>query len=162
MANEDALVTKLRQACDAAYAANKTSCSNAVTAVVQAVHDPQYVHRQANLLIDWMTTTWREISLEDGFAAANKGVVVVGGKKESTNGHVIVIYPGIKIFNGGYEYFWAKGNKMLTLQGKTTYPRCMSTSMGSWPGALSCGDKTVWDPWANDDKFALVKFWTPK
>lgn len=39
------------------------------------------------------------------------------------------------------------------------YPLAMSTSVGSWPGAMSKGDKTVWDPWGNDDRFAEVKFW---
>jgi len=102
------------------------------------------------------------VTLDDGYAAANAGAVVVGGKKETGHGHVILIYPGDKIMNGGYQYFWAKGKKYLTLPGKALYPRCLSTSLGSWPGALSCGDKTVWDPWGNDEKFKLVSFWTPK
>jgi len=153
---------KLAEACDAAYLANKESCSNAVTAVIQAVHDPKYVHRQANTLVDWMRINWSEVVLEDGFLAANQGVVVVGGKQETNaNGHVVVIYPGEKIFNGGYQYFWKKGNKFLTMPGKAKYPRCMSTSKGSWPGAMSCGEKTVWDPWGDDKKFELVGFWTP-
>lgn len=42
------------------------------------------------------------------------------------------------------------------------YPRCMSRAMGSWPGGVSNGDKTVFDPFGNDKKFALVKYWTPK
>ncbi len=61
----------------------------------------------------------------------------------------------------------------MTLSGKKKYPLCMSTSIGykpgetdlkkqGWPGAMSKGDKTVWDPWGNDDKFAKVKFWAPK
>lgn len=154
--------TKLAEACRAAYQANKNSCSNAVTAVIQAVHDATYTHRQANPLVDWMRIHWSEVTLEDGLFAANQGAVVVGGKKEeNANGHVIVIYPGDKIYNGGYQYFWKKGNKNMTMPRKTQYPRCMSTSIGSWPGAMSCGEKTVWDPWANDEKFGLVGFWTP-
>jgi len=156
------LVKQLSVACDAAYEANKTSCSHAVWSVIKAVHDPNQVYRQANTLIDWLTVTWSEVTLEDGFAAANRGAVVVGGKKETTNGHVIAIYPGAKILNGGYQYLWKKENKYLTMPRKTLYPACLSTSIGSWPGAMSCGDKTVWDPWANDAKFALVSFWTPK
>jgi hypothetical protein len=31
----------------------------------------------------------------------------------------------------------------------------------NWPGTLSKGDKTVWDPWADNKKFAQVEFWTP-
>lgn len=40
------------------------------------------------------------------------------------------------------------------------YPPAMSTSLGSWPGAMSDGDKTVWDPWGTDAAFAKVRFWT--
>jgi hypothetical protein len=155
-------VQKLLKACNAAYEANKTSCSHAVTSVIQAVHDADYVHQQANSLVDWMTVNWTEVSLDDGYAAAMRGAVVVGGKKEPTNGHVIVIYPGAKILNGGYQYFWKKGQKYMMMPRKTLYPPCMSTSIGEWPGAMSCGEKTVWDPWANDAKFELVLFWTPQ
>ena len=87
---------------------------------------------------------------------------MVGGANASPNGHVIVIYPGDKKGNGGYSYFWKKGNKNLILTATGIYARCMSTSMGSWPGAQSRGDKTVWDPWGSDDKFDDVEFWTPK
>ena len=153
---------KLESACDAAYEAQKESCSHAVWEVIKAVHDSGQTYRQANELIEWMTINWVEVTLDAGFTAANSGAVVVGGKKESSHGHVIVVYPGDKILNGGYQYFWKKGNKYMMLTGKALYPRCLSTSIGSWPGAMSCGDKTVWDPWGNDDKFALVRFWTPK
>jgi hypothetical protein len=159
MAGSDDAVKKLKEECDKAYDANKGSCSHAVMAVINNVLDPQMAHRNANGLVDYMTTNWTEVVLDDGFYLANLGHVVVGGKKESGNGHVIVIYPGDKILNGGYQYYWAKGKKMLTLPGKTLYPRCMSTSIGSWPGALSKGEKTVWDPWGNDTKFAEVCFW---
>src|SRR5688572_9520071 len=105
-------VKKLQDACDAAYTAHKTSCSHAVTAIIHALHDPKYTHQQANPLVDWLRVNWSEVSLEDGFSAANLGAVVVGGKKEdATNGHVIVIYPGDKIYNGGYQYYWKAGKK---------------------------------------------------
>jgi hypothetical protein len=162
MADTAAAVAELKKACDAAYAANQTSCSNAVWDVIKAVHDPKQEYRQANALVDWMTITWSTVTLDDGFLAANQGAVVVGGKKETTNGHVILIYPGAKILNGGYQYYWAAGKKTMTMPRKDSYPPCLSTSMGAWPGAKSSGDKTVWDPWANDAKFELVSFFTPK
>ena len=96
------------------------------------------------------------------FSAANLGAVVVGGKKEPTHGHVILVYPGARIFNGGYQYYWKKEEKYLMMPRRTLYPPALSTSIGSWPGAMSNGDKTVWDPWANDSKFKLVEFFTPK
>lgn len=39
------------------------------------------------------------------------------------------------------------------------YPLAMSTSIGSWPGAMSNGDKTVFDAWGKDLSFSKVKFW---
>ena len=164
MADIAEAVQKLTKACDDAFEANKSSCSNAVWDVIKAVHDPGQQYRQANQLVDWMTTSWSEVGLDDGYLAANQGAVVVGGKKEPGNGHVIVIYPGEKIMNGGYQYYWKKGKKYMTMTGTAYYPRSLSTSIATspWPGAVSCGDKTVWDPWANDTKFELVKFFTPK
>jgi hypothetical protein len=155
-------VKKLSDACHAAFKANKTSCSHAVWDVIKAVHDDKHTYRQANELVDWMKTNWTSVTLDSALQAANSGAVVVGGKKEDSNGHVVVVFPGDKIKNGGYQYLWKKKNKYLILEGKGLYPRCLSTSQGSWPGALSDGDKTVWDPWANDEKFKLVGFWTPK
>ena len=159
MADTDDAAAALKAACDSAYDANKDSCSHAVMAVIHAVLDASMQHRDANSLIDYMTTSWSEVSLDDGFYIANLGHVVVGGKKEAGHGHVIVIYPGDKILNGGYQYYWTAGKKNLTLPGTKQYPRCMSTSIGSWPGALSKGEKTVWDPWAKDEVFAKVCFW---
>jgi len=154
----DAVAT-LKDACDAAYEANKSSCSHSVMAVIRAVLDPAMEHRNANGLVDYWTTNWSEVSLDDGFYLANIGRVVAGGKKEAGHGHVILIYPGDRILNGGYQYYWKAGKKNLTLKGTKQLPRCMSTSIGSWPGAMSKGDKTVWDPWGNDTNFAEVKFW---
>jgi hypothetical protein len=34
----------------------------------------------------------------------------------------------------------------------------MSTSRGNWPGSVSNGDKTVYDPW-EPKKFYKVRFW---
>jgi len=153
----------LKNACDEAYDKNLKSCSNAVWDVISAIVNPNETYRVANALLDHMASNWKSVNLEDGFALANDGVVVVDGAKvEGGHGHVIVIYPGTKIMNGGYQYFYKAGNKHLTLKGTKLLPRCLSTSIGDWPGAKSKGDKTVWDPWGNDAKFGAVKFYTPK
>lgn len=159
MADVPDAVATLKTACDQAYEAAKDSCSHAVMSVIHAVLDAGMVHRNANGLIDHMTTSWTEVTLDDGHYLANLGRVVVGGKKESSHGHVVVVYPGDKISNGGYQYYWKKGKKNLVMPATGKYPRCLSTSSGSWPGALSKGDKTVWDPWGSDANFAAVKFW---
>jgi hypothetical protein len=117
-----------------------------------------------------MTATWDNVSLEDGFALANQGVVVVGGLANSQgHGHVIVIYPGTKIPGGGYTYWYPKTNKFEFCSHLVCFPGALSTRYGSavamprdWPGSLSCGDKTVWDPWGRNDLFDQVEFFTPK
>jgi hypothetical protein len=169
MAND--AISLLKAACDNAYDKNSDSCSDAVWAVIRSCVNPQEPHRQANALIKYLDENWDAASLDDGHALALKGVVVVGGlaadpKSNAPNGHVIVLYPSVKIESGGYpfEYHDKRKNTTMTLVMRThgKYPPCMSTSLGSWPEAMSRGDKTVWDPWANDEKFAKVKFWTPK
>lgn len=113
-------------------------------------------------MIDYLTTNWIEVTSDKGHEEAKAGKVVIGGLKGTSNGHVIVIYPGEKIESGGYDYFYKKQNKMLKMRSHGKFPPCMSTSIGSWPGAMSKSDKTVWDPWANDSIFKKVKFWKPK
>ena len=157
----DNAFTLLKVACDHAYEKNPGSCSHSVWDVIKACANPTETYRQANQLIDHMTANWTEVTLDKGHELAQKGTVVVGGLKGAANGHVIVIYPGDKIDSGGYEYLYKKQNKNLTMPSHGKYPPAMSTSLGSWPGAMSDGDKTVWDPWANDITFKDVKFWTP-
>jgi len=41
-------------------------------------------------------------------------------------------------------------------------PRCLSRTMGSWPGGTSKGDKNVFDPWGNDTAFNQVKYYATK
>lgn len=153
-------ISKLKAACDAAYAKNPGSCSNSVWDVIRSIVDLKQPYMKANDLIDWLGTHWNEVDVGAGAELARKGIVVVGGLKATPNGHVIVIYPGANIDSGGYSYPY-KG-KMQTLRSHGKYPPAMSTSLGIWPGAMSDGDKTVWDPWGTDAAFAKVKFWTLK
>lgn len=152
----------LEVACDNAYDKNPTSCSHAVWDVIKSCVNPNEPHRQANAMITHFAATWTQVDLDKGHELAQLGTVVIGGLEGTEHGHVVVVYPGDKIDNGGYEYFYKKGNKTLIMRATGKYPRCLSTSIGSWPGAMSKGDKTVWDPWGNDNTFAKVKFWTPK
>jgi hypothetical protein len=163
MSETDDAVAKLKDACDRAYTNNKSSCSNAVWDLIRALVSPKEEYKQANDFIDYWNNNWKSVDLEEGFKLANQGMVVVGGLQvPGGHGHVIAIYPGTKIPNGGYQYFYKKGNKYLTLPSSGNYPRAMSTSLGNtWPGTMSKGDKTVWDPWADDKKFQQVEFWSP-
>jgi hypothetical protein len=159
-------VEALQRACEDAF--NKpeaaSSCSHAVWYVIRALINPDEPFRKANQLIDHMTSAWTEVPLNAGWKLANQGVVVVGGKPGPSNGHVIVIYPGDKISSGGYNIQTTdkRTKKKITMKMPShgDYPRCMSRSMGSWPGGTSNGTLTVFDPWGNDEVFATVKYWT--
>lgn len=163
MSDTDEAVAKLKNACDHAYDNYPSSCSHAVWDVIKTVVNPGEEHKQANDFIDYWDENWKSVDLDEGFKLANQGVVVVGGLQvPGGHGHVVAIYPGTKISNGGYQYFYKKLNKYLTLPGTGSYPRALSTSISTtWPGTMSKGDKTVWDPWADDKKFAQVEFWAP-
>jgi hypothetical protein len=163
----DPTVAKLKKTCDDAYMKYPGSCSHAVWFVRTEIIDPNAQYRQANQLVEELSTAtnWKEVSVEDGWALAQKGIVVIGGyKQDGGHGHVIVVYPGDKIASGGYLYpHKEKGTgktKLLVLRSHGMFPRALSTSSGSWPGAKSKGDKTVWDPWADDDVFEDVTCWT--
>jgi hypothetical protein len=113
-------------------------------------------------MIDYLSANWSEVTLEKGHEEAKAGKVVVGGRKDPGNGHVVVIYPGDKIESGGYDVFDKKQNMTVKQRTHGKFPPCISTSSISSPGAMCKGDKTVWDPWRNDSHFKEVRFWTPK
>lgn len=156
-ANLEALA-KLKQACDQAYDMHPHSYSHAVWQVIQ-----QYLSKQpwmdANALMAHVQGQkhWKMVAVSEIGRWAREGELVIGGKTESSNGHVIVVYPGPDKPAGGYAY--TKDNKQQSLRTRGNYAPALSTSLGSWPGAMSKGDKTVWDPWANDAKFGQVTFW---
>lgn len=158
MTDEIAAVAALKKACDDAYDANLNSCSHAVWAVIKALVDPNKGYEQTNDLIDTLDKTWTKVDVATAGKLANEGKVVVGGLKATGNGHVVVVYPGPAKTRGGYKAKKKDGTE-YTVRQTGLFPLVMSTSLGSWPGAKSKGDKTVWDPWGNDDAFATVQFW---
>ncbi|MBU0827042.1 MAG: hypothetical protein KKE41_04015 [Gammaproteobacteria bacterium] len=151
-------VSKLKQACDAAYDLYPHSCSHAVWHVIKQ-YLPNQPWMNANALIEHLRgqAHWKVVASGQVGRLAREGVLVVGGKAESSNGHVIVVYPGGDMPAGGYSY--TKNGKTETLRTRGNYAPAMSTSLGAWPGAMSKGDKTIWDPWANDAKFVQITFW---
>jgi len=152
---------ELKIACNEAYESYPNSCSHAAWYVIQK-YKPEQAWMNANALVDHLSASseWQEVQSSDLSTLASNGELVVGGLKETGHGHVIVVYPGDEKKRGGYSAY----NKEIAQKG--SYARAMSTSLGSWPGAKSNGDKTVWDPWAKDSKFNTVRFWkyigTPK
>ncbi len=161
-----AALAQLKEACGKAFKDHNGSCSHAVNAIVRTMlglSEAAWPQRQANDLVAFLTQSadWAAVTLDRAYELALQGVPVVGGKAEkTTNGHVIVVYPGLRKPRGGYGYTDKTGAaKTVALKG--SYPLALSTSLGSWPGAKSNGDKTVWDPWGKDEAFALVGFWAP-
>lgn len=153
---------QLKKLCDEAYVKYPTSCSHAVWYVMNgATHPPRALptYRQANQLIAYLNSSpmWSKVVLSKIGDYARAGTVVVGGATAAGNGHVIVVYPGPDRAAGGYDFTKDGKTKHVSLRG--SYAPALSTSMGTWPGAMSKGDKTVWDPWGSDDAFRAVTFW---
>ena len=151
---------KLKAAADEAYRQNPKSCSHAVWHVIKQ-YVPNQAYLTANSLLMQMAADprWKQISRDAIEKLANDGTLVVGGLSDYEHGHVVVGYPGKAKAPGGYFYKNKKNGKMMLLSKSGSYPLAMSTSIGSWPGAQSKGDKTIWDPWADDDKLKKLKFW---
>ena len=148
---------KLTKACQEAFTNFPKSCSHAVWYVIKQYKvDQKWM--SANDLVDHLdkNSDWNEIQISELSKLASDGVLVVGGAKESGNGHVIVVYPGESKPSGGFVY--DKNGEERTARSYGNYALAMSTSMGSWPGAKSNGDKTVIDAWGAV-KFRPVRFW---
>lgn len=149
---------KLKTASDDAVVKYPASCSHAVWHVIKAFV-PEQPFRVANELVTALDQDrrWKPVPVAELAERASRGELIVGGLKTQPNGHVIVVYPGLPKPAGGYAY--TSGGKSQTMRPRGMYARAMSTSLGGWAGAKSNGDETVWDSWANDTKFAEVKFW---
>lgn len=151
-------VEKLQSAADEAYALYPKSCSHAVWHVIkQYIPDRVYVTANPLLLYLECDPRWKQVNVSELEKRASDGELIVGGLADKPNGHVVVVYPGKARMAGGYAF--TQAGKVQTVRARGPYALVMSTSLGRWPGAMSKGDKTVWDPWANDKIFANVKFW---
>ncbi|GKT18398.1 hypothetical protein AVHY2522_18670 [Acidovorax sp. SUPP2522] len=138
-------VAKLKQACDQAADLHPNSCSHAVWHVIKQ-YLPDQPYMSANALMDHLQGQrhWRSVPASQVGDLARGGAVIVGGKKESGHGHVIVVYPGPDKAAGGYAYI--RGGKTETLRTRGSYPPAMSTSMGPWEGARSKGTRPSGTP----------------
>ncbi|GFO60541.1 hypothetical protein GMST_28660 [Geomonas silvestris] len=150
-------------ACQEAYAAYLNSCSHSVWYVISK-YKPSQPYMMANQLIDYLSSSpeWHEVPLSEVTEAARMGRLVVGGLKGKEHGHVVVVYPGQERPRGGYIYTPKRTGKPTKLASKGMYPLSMSTSMGTFPGSKSNGDKTVWDAWGSDVSFEQVRFWNTR
>lgn len=160
--NANKTTEELKDMCKQAYNLYPKSCSHAVWHVIKQ-YKPDQHFMQANQLLNHISLSpeWQKVQLSDLSRLASNGILVVGGLQEiekGHHGHVIVVYPGSEKNRGGY-YYKTRAGKHELMPEKGIYARSMSTSIGSFSGAKSNGDKTVWDPWGSDVKFQKVKFW---
>jgi hypothetical protein len=161
---------ELAKACKEAFKKYPSSCSHSTWHIIQQ-YKPDQPFMIANKLINHISSSseWQEVQVTELSKLASSGVLVVGGFKEvgqdknghARHGHVIVVYPGAEKTRGGYYYKSRRTGKNELMPEKGSYALSMSTSMSTngWPGAKSNGDKTVWDPWGDDNKFKNVRFW---
>src|ERR1700743_1457403 len=118
----------LNNICVLAYAKNIGNCSGAVRMIAREMGYELPVV-PANQLIDYFenpVNKWRVINETEAQTAADANKLVVAGKKENPNGHVVVVMPGGKIFNGGYSYT-DKFGKAQKAASDGLYPRSCST-----------------------------------
>lgn len=157
-ANECQRCHSLKAACEEAFDAYPNSCSHAVWHVIKK-YNPDQRYLTANALVVHLENSrqWEEVDIKDIAELADNGMLVIGGATDFSHGHVIVVYPGKPRFNGGFFFKGSKG-KLVRAPNNSVYPLAMSTSMGTWPGAKSRGDKTVADPWPAA-QFKNVRFW---
>ena len=155
---------KLKSAADEAYTLHPKSCSHAVVHVMKKYIPGQEFANANDLLLHLeLNPRWLRVTVGELEKYANEGALTVGGLAELPNGHVVVVYPGKAKMAGGYTYKNKKTGKIETVGPRGPYALVMSTSMSAqpdpWPGSMSKGDKTVWDPWGNNEKFSKVVFW---
>lgn len=149
-------ISGLQVLCTDAHSVAPKNCSGAVKHFAKSlgIYLPD---RKANELIEYMQANWVVVTAAQAQDYADKGRFVVAGKKDATNGHVVVVLPGGMIDSGGYEYVKDGQTKTAANHGK--FPRACSTALGSWPGAKSNGDKSVFDAWGNATSYSAVKYW---
>lgn len=159
MDNAGSKTSKLRDACDEAYNRYPKSCSHAVWSLILAFV-PNQPYMVANDLIDFLSTSpnWQEVTLAELSVLATQGELIVGGAKADGHGRVIGVYPGDEKPRGGFYVTDKRTGKQVRARETGSYARAMSTTLGSYPGAMSNGDKTVRDPWS-EQAFGNVKFW---
>jgi hypothetical protein len=153
-----AAVQSLIAAAHMAFKLYPGNCSGAVHYVIKSIVDPTAPYHVANALMQGFAlrgSGWHQVTIAEASELANQGIVVVGGATANNNGHVVIVLPGPLKPSGGYI---ANGQMMPN---KGMFPPAMSTSLGAWPGAISDGDKTVFDAWGSPQLFGAVTFWTP-
>jgi hypothetical protein len=152
----------LKSACGTAHLQYPKNCSGAVRLIAKEMGFNLPPELGANGLIDYFENAsngWLVVNETDAQTAADNGRLVIAGKKDNPNGHVVVVMPGGKISSGGYDYTDSKTKKLVKARSHGQFPRACSTSLGSWPGGVSKGEKTVFDSWGNDTNYRGVKYW---
>jgi hypothetical protein len=148
----------LKGYCQEASKLHPTNCSGAVKYVARMMGYP-LPDLQANQLIDHIKKAgWEEVDERRAQNFADSNRLVIAGKKDVPNGHVVVVLPGGMARSGGYSHVDKKDHKTKKAAYHGDYPRSCSTALSGWPGAMSEGDKSVRDAWSERD-YKSVQYW---
>lgn len=154
----EATTKNLRGICEEAYKLFPTNCSGAVKEVASRMGYP-LPNLDANALIDYVQRAgWEEVDERRAQTFADSNRLVIAGKKEVGNGHVVIVLPGGMARSGGYNYVDKKDGKTKTAAYHGVNPRSCSTSQSGWPGAMSKGDRSVRDAWSAE-AYKSVRYW---
>ena len=145
-----------------AFERNPGNCSGAVHYVITHLVNANEPYRTANDLMKSVhrhENGWRQVvTLEEASNLANQGKLVIAGLANpdvGKSGHVVVILPGPWKQNGGFSL----PSGTVLPPGKLLSPPVMSTSSDHYAGAISDGDKTLFDAWGKDDR-KNITLWT--
>lgn len=154
--DEQTPAERLAAAGRAGYDAFPNDCSHSVWYMLKQLGLEQR-YMVANALMTHVSgrgSGWRQVNVTEAGRLADEGKMVIGGLASSSgSGHVVMVMPGSRPSGG----FPMRNGKPLLTAGM--FPRSASGASSSWPGAHSRGEKTVRDPWNNQD-WARVTFWT--
>lgn len=153
---------QLKSACTAGRTKFPADCSGAVKHIAFQLGSA-LPSLNANQLVDYFNEAkngWTVVDETRAQTLADAGNLVIAGKRDSPNGHLVVVYPGGKKASGGYAYTDKKSGKSMMAANHGQYPRACSSSLGGWPGAVSEGDKTVFDSWGSATNYVGVRYWS--
>lgn len=140
-------VARLIETCNDAYDRFTSYCNQSTHHVLSTLVDPSWPLELADAMINRIVAAnWQVVNDATAIQLANQGIVVVAGLAAGSNGHVVIVYPGDGKPAGGFE---CNGTLYPPVGGP--FPRSMSTSISSWCGTRSRGDKTIRDAWTAGD-----------
>jgi hypothetical protein len=151
--DEKARADKIKRIAIQSAKNNRDNCSGSTAESVNNLGNSELNGKNAKKQLDHMEKYWREVAREEAKDLADRGNIVVAGRKEEGKpSHTTIVVTGPGKEDGGKVYpNIAGGAKDSAHPGAAGY-------------AYSEGQKTVRDAWGNKQnrKYDTVKYYTPK